>query len=94
MYGFNTINFTNMNELINLMYQIKDLSTRTNEIALIDLQPRLMAIYDKLQIEQLSICDVSNTEGKLQAVEDLKDLCYDVCPLDRRDDLSEIVDRL
>ena len=50
-----------MNELINLMYQIKDLSTRTNEIALIDLQPRLMAVYDKLEIERLSICDVSNT---------------------------------
>lgn len=49
-----------MNELINLMYQIKDLSTRTNEIALIDLQPRLMAVYDKLEIERLSICDVSN----------------------------------
>ncbi len=50
-----------MNELINLMYQIKDLSTRTNEIALIDLQPRLMSVYDKLEIERLSICDVSNT---------------------------------
>lgn len=50
-----------MNELINLMYQIKDLSTRTNEIALIDLQPRLMAVYNKLEIERLSICDVSNT---------------------------------
>ena len=48
-----------MNELINLMYQIKDLSTRTNEIALIDLQPRLMAVYDKLEIERLSIADVS-----------------------------------
>ena len=47
-----------MNELINLMYQIKDLSTRTNEIALIDLQPRLMAVYDKLEAEKLSICDV------------------------------------
>ena len=47
-----------MNELINLMHQIKDLSTSTNEIALIDLQPRLMAVYDKLEIERLSICDV------------------------------------
>ena len=47
-----------MNELINLMYQIKDLSTRTNEIALIDLQPRLMAVYDNLESEKLSICDV------------------------------------
>ncbi len=43
-----------MNELINLMYQIKDLSTRTNEIALIDLQPRLMAVYNKLEAEKLS----------------------------------------
>jgi len=43
-----------MNELINLMYQLKDLSTRTNEIALIDLQPRLMAVYDKLEIERLN----------------------------------------
>lgn len=51
-----------MNELINLMYQIKDLSTRTNDIALIDLQPRLMAVYDKLEAERLSLSDVS---GKL-----------------------------
>ena len=47
-----------MNELINLMYQIKDLSTRTNEIALIDLQPRLMAVYDKLEAEKLNLPDV------------------------------------
>ena len=53
----------------------------------------LLDIRQKLT-KKLTLCDVSNTEGKLQAVEDLKDLCYDVCPLDRRDDLSEIVNRL
>ena len=59
-----------MNELINLMYQIKDLSTRTNEIALIDLQPRLMAVYDKLEIERLSICDVSQQRELLEGFVD------------------------
>tara|TARA_R110001592_G_scaffold186743_1_gene431152 strand:- start:49 stop:291 length:243 start_codon:yes stop_codon:yes gene_type:complete len=59
-----------MNELINLMYQIKDLSTRTNEIALMDLQPRLMAVYDKLEIERLSICDVSQQRGLLLSYEE------------------------
>jgi len=39
-------------------------------------------------------CCKSDSEGRFQAIEDLKDLCYDVCPLDRRDDLSEIVQRL
>jgi hypothetical protein len=57
-----------MNELINLMYQIKDLSTRTNEIALIDLQPRLMAVYDKLEAEQLNLCGVSNRRELLETV--------------------------
>ena len=50
-----------MNELINLMYQIKDLSTRTNDITLIDLQPRLLAVYDKLEAERLSSSDVGTS---------------------------------
>ena len=67
-----------MNELINLMYQIKDLSTRTNEIALIDLQPRLMAVYDKLEAEQLNLSDVSQQRELLITYEiaqlfDIKD---------------------
>ncbi len=57
-----------MNELINLMYQIKDLSTRTNEIALIDLQPRLMAVYDKLEAEKLILSGVSQHREQLLAV--------------------------
>ena len=62
-----------MNELINLMYQIKDLSTRTNEIALIDLQPRLMAVYDNLEIERLSICDVVKSFTAEEVVKELKE---------------------
>ena len=62
-----------MNELINLMYQIKDLSTMTNEIALIDLQPRLMAVYDKLEAEKLSICDVVKSFTAEEVVNELKE---------------------
>lgn len=47
-----------------------------------------------VKVKNLTIHDVNVTEEKLQAMEDLKDLCYDVCPLDRRDDLSEIIARL
>ena len=50
--------------------------------------------YAQTIVKNCSISDVILQSEQLQAVEDLKDLCYDVCPLDRRDDLSEIVYRL
>ena len=44
--------------------------------------------------QALTIHTVVLQSEQLQAIEDLKDLAYDTCPLDRRDDLSEIVGRL
>ena len=46
------------------------------------------------QVKNLSLCAVSDTEGKLQAIEDLKDWCYDTCNGSTRDEMYEIMERL
>jgi hypothetical protein len=44
--------------------------------------------------EQLELTAVSQRSEPLQAVEDLKDWCYDTCNASNRDRLYEILDRL
>jgi len=45
-------------------------------------------------VKELILPVVSNTEGKLQAVEDLKDFAYNNCQLHNTDQLDEIIERL
>ena len=48
----------------------------------------------KTIMQALRIHDVVWRSDKLNAISDLKDFAYEVCPLHRDDDLEEIVDRL
>ena len=44
--------------------------------------------------ETLIAINYTRCSTELKAIEDLKDLAYEVCPLHRTDDLDEIIERL
>ena len=45
------------------------------------------------KVEELAI-NYTRCSTQLKAIEKLKDLAYEVCPLHRTDDLDEIIERL
>lgn len=77
----------NYRQLLNNEYNVKEL----NQEEFDDTLMHFAMLYYK---EQLALYNVSNTEGKLQAVDDLIEFARNNCREWNNDEMEEIIDRL